>query len=172
MKTRLEKIAAKPIRKCMTMHHCELCNQDIRMYETYHDGGYNMRAHTKCVSKMMEDASDTSASDLANCPFCGAPARIATSGQGSVQVECTGCKVFPGWYDCARLAVEAWNRRAMSPEVKALVEALELERYIRGCRDEDEMSFAASGLRYSGAQLADAVQETDRALAAVKEGRP
>jgi len=52
--TRLNRIMRKPRRTCMTMHHCELCNQPIMAGERYHDGGYGMRAHTQCVVKMCE----------------------------------------------------------------------------------------------------------------------
>jgi hypothetical protein len=40
---------ALPIRRCQTLHFCELCRANIHNGERYHDGGYGRRAHVKCV---------------------------------------------------------------------------------------------------------------------------
>lgn len=37
------------IRTCRTLHHCVACNRDIKSGERYHDGGYGLRSHVKCV---------------------------------------------------------------------------------------------------------------------------
>lgn len=37
------------LRKCHSLHHCEICDEDITHGEQYHDGGYGKRAHKDCV---------------------------------------------------------------------------------------------------------------------------
>lgn len=41
--------AKYPVRTCRTVHECELCEEDIVVGQTYHDGGHGRRAHTTCV---------------------------------------------------------------------------------------------------------------------------
>lgn len=50
-------------------------------------------------------------SDLKNCPFCGAPASQDTEGFTFCSENCV-------YVDCGK---SAWNRRAASPAVKALM---------------------------------------------------
>ena len=38
-------------RNCCTIHHCVLCESHIICGEGYRDGGYNRRAHTRCIIK-------------------------------------------------------------------------------------------------------------------------
>lgn len=45
----VESLKKKPLRKCLTLHECCLCNQAIAQGQLYHDGGYGRRAHVKCV---------------------------------------------------------------------------------------------------------------------------
>jgi len=40
-----------PRRTCRTLHHCEVCKQQITDGQTYYDGGWNRRAHMTCVIK-------------------------------------------------------------------------------------------------------------------------
>ena len=37
------------IRTCLTMHECKICGRTISCGESYYDGGYGRRAHTRCV---------------------------------------------------------------------------------------------------------------------------
>jgi hypothetical protein len=39
-----------PIRRCRSLHHCEICSKDIRLGDVYRDGGYSRRAHVRCTS--------------------------------------------------------------------------------------------------------------------------
>ena len=43
-----------PIRTCMTMHHCQICQKTIRMGEFYYDGGLSRRVHTVCADNIKE----------------------------------------------------------------------------------------------------------------------
>ena len=43
------KFSGYPLRVCKSLHHCELCAKQITYGEEYFDGGYNRRAHRKCV---------------------------------------------------------------------------------------------------------------------------
>lgn len=36
------------VRRCRSLHHCEVCGRDIYGGERYYDGGYGRRAHEKC----------------------------------------------------------------------------------------------------------------------------
>lgn len=38
----------KPVRRCMSMHECCLCDEPIRLGESYYDGGLKWRAHFVC----------------------------------------------------------------------------------------------------------------------------
>lgn len=38
-----------PLRTCMTLHACSLCNESILLSQRYYDGGYGRRAHELCV---------------------------------------------------------------------------------------------------------------------------
>lgn len=40
-----------PLRRCLTMHHCKICDHDICLGEMYYDGGYGRRAHQACATK-------------------------------------------------------------------------------------------------------------------------
>lgn len=42
-----------PLRRCLTMHTCELCDKGIKLGENYRDGGYGRRAHQECVYKVL-----------------------------------------------------------------------------------------------------------------------
>jgi hypothetical protein len=37
------------IRRCLSMHDCAVCEQDITLGQYYFDGGYGRRAHVDCV---------------------------------------------------------------------------------------------------------------------------
>ena len=37
------------VRTCLSLHHCEICQHDIVVGQSYHDGGYGRRAHVECV---------------------------------------------------------------------------------------------------------------------------
>ena len=43
-----------PIRKCRSLHSCELCSQDIRLGQEYYDGGYFRRRHVNCQENLPE----------------------------------------------------------------------------------------------------------------------
>lgn len=47
-----------PIRTCRTLHYCELCGGDIRLGETYYDGGYARRIHTKCANALPSGSTE------------------------------------------------------------------------------------------------------------------
>jgi len=55
-------MAAYRIRCCYSLHGCNLCQQDITLGQTYHDGGYGKRSHTECVE--MAIAKDRLPEDL------------------------------------------------------------------------------------------------------------
>ena len=38
-----------PIRTCVWLNHCNVCDESITAPEQYFDGGYGRRAHVKCV---------------------------------------------------------------------------------------------------------------------------
>ena len=40
-----------PLRVCRSLHHCEVCNGDIRLGQEYFDGGYGRRAHVACIER-------------------------------------------------------------------------------------------------------------------------
>lgn len=42
-----------PVRTCKSLHHCELCNDQIVLSEFYHDGGYGRRVHVKCRTDLI-----------------------------------------------------------------------------------------------------------------------
>ena len=44
----------KPLRRCLSMHECCICNSKIKLGQTYYDGGCNKRAHEKCVKEFIE----------------------------------------------------------------------------------------------------------------------
>lgn len=41
----------KPLRQCMSIHECCICNRKIKLRQYYYDGGYDKRAHEKCVKE-------------------------------------------------------------------------------------------------------------------------
>lgn len=41
-----------PLRTCLTMHECRLCDGTIWLAEEYYDGGRGRRAHKKCADLM------------------------------------------------------------------------------------------------------------------------
>lgn len=43
--------AKYPKRRCLTLHHCEICGGAIAWDHLYHDGGYGRRAHVCCVEQ-------------------------------------------------------------------------------------------------------------------------
>ena len=45
--------AKYPLRRCLTMHHCAICDKTISLGENYRDGGYGRRAHVDCVYKAL-----------------------------------------------------------------------------------------------------------------------
>ena len=47
-------IARKPIRTCLTMHSCCICDVTIALGQEYHDGGYGRRAHVACVAEEVQ----------------------------------------------------------------------------------------------------------------------
>ena len=38
-----------PLRKCMSLHSCCVCEKDIKLGEYYFDGGINKRCHENCA---------------------------------------------------------------------------------------------------------------------------
>lgn len=40
-----------PLRSCLSLHHCEICNEDIVLGQAYYDGSYRHRAHVDCVDR-------------------------------------------------------------------------------------------------------------------------
>lgn len=42
----------KPIRICRSLHFCQICANDIKHGEKYHDGGYHKRAHVDCINHL------------------------------------------------------------------------------------------------------------------------
>jgi hypothetical protein len=50
----LDKLAAKPIRRCYSLHECRICGFSIVCGDNYHDGGHGNRAHTDCVDVEMD----------------------------------------------------------------------------------------------------------------------
>jgi hypothetical protein len=51
-----EKLSAKRIRTCSSIHECSLCGENIIYGEDYHDGGHGNRAHCRCVEIALEKA--------------------------------------------------------------------------------------------------------------------
>ena len=43
------------VRRCLSLHHCEVCDKPIVPNDLYHDGGYHRRAHVACVDTMTLD---------------------------------------------------------------------------------------------------------------------
>ena len=43
--------SAYPMRICMYLHHCAVCDRDIVAGQAYFDGGYGRRAHESCGSE-------------------------------------------------------------------------------------------------------------------------
>jgi hypothetical protein len=41
-----------PLRKCMSLHDCEICRKNITLGQKYYDGGYDNRYHKECVDDM------------------------------------------------------------------------------------------------------------------------
>ena len=102
--------------------------------------------------------------ELKPCPFCGEdPEAVSLSGQLAALCNSMDC-AFCG--TGALVPADRWNRRTLPPEVKALAEAVRVERHVRQCRISDENNL---GARYGSAHLADAILAVDRALAAFAE---
>lgn len=40
-----------PLRTCLYLNHCALCDGDITDGQRYYDGGYGRRAHVECVER-------------------------------------------------------------------------------------------------------------------------
>lgn len=109
-----------------------------------------------------------------NCPFCGAVAYQVPGYQNWYIYHGKKCWLFPGgglqslFPNCV-----AWNRRALSPEVKALVEAADTG----AVRSAIHNAYTAASKIYNdgdepNAQIASVVRELvafQRALAALKE---
>ena len=38
-----------PIRTCISLNFCEICDSNITTGQRYFDGGYGRRAHAKCI---------------------------------------------------------------------------------------------------------------------------
>jgi hypothetical protein len=38
-----------PIRKCRSLHYCNICKRNITDGQLYYDGGYNKRCHVSCI---------------------------------------------------------------------------------------------------------------------------
>lgn len=47
-----------PVRICRTIQYCNICRRDITCGEEYYDGGYNRRAHKKCVDEKFKGTVD------------------------------------------------------------------------------------------------------------------
>ena len=52
---RKERFRRYPLRKCYTLHKCDVCKGDIILGSLYRDGGYGRRAHHTCVEQMGDE---------------------------------------------------------------------------------------------------------------------
>jgi hypothetical protein len=84
----------------------------------------------KDVNKMFESGRREVSDDLKRCPFCGQRAVIKRHvPKVGYVVQCEFC-LAESWGPTQEDAVLSWQRRVLSPAVKALVEAAEQERKI------------------------------------------
>ena len=45
----LKKVTTYPIRQCIWVHKCAICEKDIVSGNLYYDGGYSRRVHIECA---------------------------------------------------------------------------------------------------------------------------
>jgi len=47
----VKRLKSKPVRRCLSLHECCLCDEDIRLGQSYYDGGLRLRAHFVCETE-------------------------------------------------------------------------------------------------------------------------
>ena len=47
------------LRTCRTLHYCNICGEHIRDGQKYYDGGYDKRAHEKCVKSIKDKKNES-----------------------------------------------------------------------------------------------------------------
>lgn len=61
--------AAMKKRRCMSLHHCELCGHKITWGQFYRDGGYNHRAHDSCAKAFYAVYEDDLPGDITDTEY-------------------------------------------------------------------------------------------------------
>lgn len=61
---------------------------------------------------------------LLPCPFCGGEAEFTYGGSVHYLVECQDCEASTDMLHPEQAAIDAWNRRARTPEHEALLQAV------------------------------------------------
>ncbi|MFH1111019.1 MAG: hypothetical protein V1790_17740 [Planctomycetota bacterium] len=49
------KLRLRPIRTCMYLNYCDICNTDIVAGNRYYDGGRGRRAHVACLDDAVSE---------------------------------------------------------------------------------------------------------------------
>ncbi len=102
-----KKYSQYPVRMCLSLHHCEICNKDIIYADKYYDGGYGRRAHKLCA-----DADELKQAELKqsiaeylevkvqpemkkfSCPFCDQPINLSFGVSRCPTCEAIKCVEF------------------------------------------------------------------------------